>query len=416
MISPISKILGRLSGVRHATIGLALAAAMIFPMIYPVIHGIAAGPCPELLGRATYLTVFGFDNTDINLSNATVTGNVGVTTGGSLEVMSPSTVNGNVYLEPGVPLRLDGHVTGTIDHNADLSQEAADVRNLINNFTSLPPDQTYATWDSSRTITCSGSQTVIQVGSVNLSSGDHITFSGNCTFIINVTGSFQMGGDATIGASGDQSRAYINLLGTGTAMTHVGNFIYGTVLTLNRDITFHGMFGKIFSGGDRVTLMSGARLVDTCTMTPTPSPTPTVTPTPGTITLEVLPCEHPGDTPRVRFVGDLTRLTFFLNGQEVFPDANGIVPVAPGHYHWEVFRAIQRIAEGDVDVIDCAVGQTPTPTPTLTPPPFTPTPTPPEVPEPGTIILMGTGLMALGGALRKRFRRRSEEEADDWTI
>jgi hypothetical protein len=296
-----STILGRRSGIRHTTIGLVMAAAMIFPLIY-VIHGWASGPCPELLGRASYLTVFGFDNTDINLSNATVTGNVGVTRGGSLEVMSPSTVNGNVYLEPGVPLRLDGHVNGTIDHNADLSQEAADVRNLINTFTSLPPDQTYTSWDSSRTITCSASQTVIQVGSVNLSSGDHIMFGGSCTFIINVTGSFQMGGDATIGAPGDQGRLYINLVGTGTAMTHVGNFIYGTVLTLNRDITFHGMFGKIFSGGDRVTLMSGARLGDTCISTPTP--TPSMTPTPSTTptstpttTPTMTPTPTPGMTP-----------------------------------------------------------------------------------------------------------------------
>lgn len=132
----------------------------------------------------------------------------------------------------------------------------------------------------------------------------------------------------------------------------------------------------------------------TPTPTPTLSSTPTATPSPGMVTLEVIPCETNNELRRVRFVGQLLGLTFFLNGQEVVPDANGEVQVAPGHYHWEVFRGIQRIAEGEVDVGICGIITTPTPTSSPTPTPgMTPTPTPPEVPEPSTILMLATGLM-----------------------
>lgn len=59
---------------------------------------------------------------------------------------------------------------------------------------------------------------------------------------------------------------------------------------------------------------------------------------------------------------------------------------------------------------------TPTPTPTPTPPSGpTPTPTPPGVPEPGTLFLFGSGLIAAGAGLRRRYAKmkltqQTEEE------
>ena len=45
----------------------------------------------------------------------------------------------------------------------------------------------------------------------------------------------------------------------------------------------------------------------------------------------------------------------------------------------------------------------PTPTPTPTPPPPTPTPTP--TPEPASLLLFGTGLLAAGAGLRRRYAK-----------
>jgi len=202
-------------------IGGILAAASL--AMAPVAALAAPDGCvdPGWLGSAAPYTVLGIDGAAVNLHNVSVAGDVAAATGGSLTVMSPSIVNGDVYLGPGVAYQQDGSVTGSVLADQDLSSAVADAAAASSYLASLIPDQTFASWTGPHTIAGNGAVTVVDVGDVNMAGGA-ITLSGTCFFVINVSGSFDMGGDASIGGV-DPSRVYINLTGTTTATTHVGN-------------------------------------------------------------------------------------------------------------------------------------------------------------------------------------------------
>jgi hypothetical protein len=129
----------------------------------------------------------------------------------------------------------------------------------------MTPTATYTTWNSAQTIQGNGSWNVINVGSINLSSGANITLNGSSSdyFVINVPGSFAMSGNAQIKTTGGlvSSHVLINIIGTGsTATSKIGNLINATILAVNRSVTFHGISGQVICGGQSLTLMSSAIL------------------------------------------------------------------------------------------------------------------------------------------------------------
>jgi hypothetical protein len=260
------------------------------------------------------------------------------------------------------------------------------------------------------TITSVGGQNVLNVENLRLINSETLTLVGSPgdTFIININRQYSLSGSSQIILSGGLTPQDVvfNFPTAGAQISVTGPAIAtGIIVAPSRTYTSSG---GVFNGevvACNIDINEGAVINN-----PAPPTSPTPTPTPRTITVVVLPCEAGRNLPRIQFVGDRTSLTFFLNGQQVFPDVNGIVEVQPGQYHWEAFLAIQRIAEGDVTVIDCAIQQTPTPSPS--PPMMTPTPTPPTVPEPITIVLFGTGLASLGFAARRRLGRTKVGNSD----
>jgi hypothetical protein len=90
-----------------------------------------------------------------------------------------------------------------------------------------------------------------------------------------------------------------------------------------------------------------------------------------------------------------------------------MVAAAGGFPKWPFFflGVIPFFFIHDCDTCDnnvCETCVTPTPTPPSSPTP-TPTPTPSPVPEPASLLLFGSGLTALGAALRRRYARKRVE-------
>jgi len=220
--------------------------------------------------------VLGLDNTSVILSNVVVNGTVGISADGTLTIMAPSTVNGDVYEDPQATVTGPGHVTGStitqsmgalVTHATDASSQAA----------LLAPDQTFSSVTATTTITGNGGTTVIHIsGDINLNNAN-LNLNGGASdyFIVNVGGNLSLVGTASLNVTGTPvSHVLFNFTKVAcTLNTHVGDVLNGIILADNCGVSnLDGTFnGEIIYGGNSVSLLSGA-LVNQAAVTATPEP------------------------------------------------------------------------------------------------------------------------------------------------
>lgn len=226
-----------------------------------------------------------FGNSEVE-SLVTVNGNVGVSQGGTLNLMGPSAIDGNVYVSTGATFDHVGTVTGTIYTGQNLTANQQEVFTASSAYTALGsgvnhPDFTFATLNSSQSFSAAAGQvTVVNVGNLSLNNAN-INFSGAGYLVINVTGSFSLVGTAGI-LDTDPSHVFVNYTGTGSINTHVGDTIDGYVFDPKGSGSLDGTwFGGLYGGDGTITLLSG------CKLTAAPQ-TPPVVPEASTITAGAL--------------------------------------------------------------------------------------------------------------------------------
>jgi hypothetical protein len=215
------------------------------------------------LSDVSLLTPYAEFGNDLFESLVTINGRVGVSNGGTLTVMGPSVINGNVDVGIGATLTGPGRINGTITQGLDLSAPQSQVFSASTFFSGLPADQTFSTLNSAQSFTAApGTTRVVNVtNGLNLNN-ENISFSGGGDLVLNVGGPFNLVGSASILTS-DPSHVFINYTGTSGVQTHVGDIIDGFLFipnatgTSNLDGTF---LGGLYAGNGRVSLMSNATL------------------------------------------------------------------------------------------------------------------------------------------------------------
>ncbi|HEY1376790.1 MAG TPA: SdrD B-like domain-containing protein [Gemmataceae bacterium] len=216
------------------------------------------------LGTAANFGVLALPNTAVNNSNVTITGDVGVSQGGKLTNMAPSTITGNVveysagqYTGPG---KLGGNV---VVDPALIAQADADALSAASQAAALTPTQTFGTIGTPTTVTGNGGLNVIAVNG-DLKASLILSGSSSDVFVVNVTGTATFTGNSVLGLTGGVTADHVlyNFTGaSGNITSHVGNVFNGTLLAPHYSFNLDGTFnGEIIGGGKTIALLSGAKV------------------------------------------------------------------------------------------------------------------------------------------------------------
>ncbi len=235
----------------------------LFLLLASILFAVCPAHATINLGAASNYAVFELDNNLFKLSNVTVNGDVAVGAGGTVNVVAPSVIDGDVYKDSTASVTNAGTITGAI-YTQNMSQAVTDAINASNAAKALAATQTFSKITANKTITGNGGQNVIQVAGLDLNN-ENLTLSGgaNDKFYINITGDLIMDGTAKIILTGGvtSDNVLLNFTKTGAKLTtkKMGNVINGIVLAPDSVISFYGTFnGRVIAGGGTMTFLSGA--------------------------------------------------------------------------------------------------------------------------------------------------------------
>lgn len=216
------------------------------------------------LGAAAGFGVLGLANTQINNSNVTISGNEGVSQGGKLTNMAPSTIEGDADEYAAGQYSGPGHLGGSVVIDPNLmSQADSDALSASAQAAALTPTVTLGNINSPTTVTGNGGLNVIAVNG-NITSSLTLTGTSSDVFVVNVTGTVTLNGNTVLGVGGGVTPAQVlyNFTGeSGTITSKVGNVFYGTLLAPTYSFNLDGTFdGEIIGGGKSIVLLSGAKV------------------------------------------------------------------------------------------------------------------------------------------------------------
>jgi hypothetical protein len=194
--------------------------------------------------------------------NATVNGNVGVSSGGLLDLDNPGTINGNVFVSSGATFDQVGTVNGSVFTGQDLSTDQSAVFSASAGLGALPAVQTVS---GDQTSSLSYNVPVGQVEVVDLNGGldlkhtDDITLTGGGDLVLNISGSFTLQDSASI--LGNPANIFINYLGTSAVTSDENNLVDGQIFFPNAEAELKStFFGAIYSGDQNVELLANGTL------------------------------------------------------------------------------------------------------------------------------------------------------------
>jgi hypothetical protein len=216
------------------------------------------------LGTAANYAVLGLQSTQITNTNVTITGDEGVSAGGKLSTVAPSTITGNAIEATAGQYSGRGQLGASlvIDPNA-LSQANTDALSASSAAAALAPTQTFGSIGSPTTVTGNGGLNVIAVNG-DIASSLILSGSSKDVFIVNVTGSVKLNGSETLSLAGGVTADHVlyNFTGaSGSIATHAGNVLNGTLLAPTYSFSLGGTCnGEIIGGGKSISLLAGAHV------------------------------------------------------------------------------------------------------------------------------------------------------------